>query len=491
MLKSRSFSLRQHYIFLVAVLLAVIFKVLTVWHYGPMAMGDNAGFIDAADEILANNLWLSDAGLNDTVFPPTLWRPIGYSLIVAAAKTLFEHNWSIALSALQASLSLLAGIVLYQLCLKAKMNSLTAATVFLLYQWSAPLSTDALIMEDALTGVLGMTTFLILLFPVVQNKTPPIRTFFLVGGMAAITFLIRDVYHFVMPVLAFIALIIMTNLRGLKFGLSAASALVIPVLLMTILLQGWNAHRTGFPVTTTAGQTAYLYAILRAAEYDERILEGDDAFLTTIRKVNKTYEYEDTKRINGILFNDQAMNSVTQAAAASDLFWRTLASNPLPMIKAAFARLRIVQQGTLFTGPVTRLDDLHWWSVGASAEAFYSSGWRADAQEFRETLNLSSLTPEVFFQLGLRLSVRTLGILALAVFLIGTPWLWLKMRAQLGGPAHAALISWGVYVLWVCMYIPVSFEVRYMSPLIGPALMAVALFLTNIRGLIGRHTHLK
>jgi hypothetical protein len=470
----------HQYIFSVAVLLVIIVKVLCVWFYGPMTMGDNADFINAAKEILANNQWLSDAKLNSTVFPPTLWRPIGYSMIIAGMITLFGENWSVALCALQALLSLLAGVMLYRLCMRAKMSVLAASAVFLLYQWSVPLSTDVLIMEDALTGVIGMTSFMVLLFPVVQNQIPSTKAFLLVGLMAAIAFLIRDVYHFAMPVLGLITLAVMTRLCRLKVGLMAAVALVLPVLLMATLLQGWNTYRTGSAVTTTSGQTAYLYAVLRAAQYDPGIIAGDDAFLRVARKENINFDYEDTRRINKKLFKDHAMNSIEQARIASQLFWGTLFSNPLPMIKAAMARTRIIQQGLLFTGPVSRLDDLHWWSGDALAETFYSTGWRAQAREFRETLNPSSLTPEIIFHLGLRLLLRILGVAALMVFLIGAPWLWLRMRAQLGGIAHAAAMCWGVYILWVCMYIPVSFEVRYLSPLIGPALMTLAIVLANI-----------
>lgn len=477
-------SSRLNYVFGVAVLLAVVSKILTVWHYGPMALGDNNGFINAAEEILSSNQWLLKAGENDSVFPPTLWRPIGYSLIISGFKTLFGGHWAIALCTFQASLSLLTGLLLYKLCLKANLSQIAASTVFLLYEWSAPLSTDALVMEDALTGTLGMVSFLALLFPIVQNKIPSAHRFFLVGSMAAIAFLIRDVYHFVMPVLAFITLVIMTRLKGVKVGLTAAGALVLPVILMSSLLQSWNYQRTGSPVTTTAGQSAYIYAVIKAAQYDARIIAGDDVLSTTIREENKTFEYYDTGQVNAALFKNHKMNSIEQAKAASRLFWGTLFTNPVPMIKAALARVRIVQQGTLFSGPVTRLDDLLWWSQGTSSESFYSTGWRAEAQEFRKTLKLSSLTPEVVFHLGLRTIVRILGVVALAVFLVGTPWLWLKMHKQLQGLAHAALISWGVYVLWVCMYIPVSFEVRYMSPLIGPALMTIAIIFFNFKELI-------
>ncbi len=477
-------SRNQNLVFAFALFLVIVGKIITVWHYGPQQMGDNGTYIKTADIILSGGDWLSDAGLNNQTHPPTLSRPLGYSFAIAGVKALFNENWPVALCALQAFLSLLTGLLLFQLCRKAKIPIIYSTIVFLFYEWSVPLSTDALIMEDALMGTLGMASFLIFLFPIVQNQIPTTKTFLLVGVMTAITFLIRDIYHFVMPIVAMITFIILTKKQNLKKGLAAACALVVPVLLMSALIHGWNYHRIGTPVSTTVGQSAYLFGVIRAARFDETILDGDSIYMKTIRKNNKTFQFDDVGRINNILFNEYGMNSLEQSRAASRLFWGTLFTNPVPMIKASFARVRLIQQGTLFSGPVTRLDDLHWWSGNIMHKAFYASGWRAEAQKFRETLDPSTLTPRVFFHLSLRTIVRIIGVLALAIFIIGAPWLWLKKREQLGGIAHAALISWGTYVLWVCMYIPVSFEVRYLSPLIGTAMMTIAIILLNYRGLV-------
>ncbi|MBF0249696.1 MAG: hypothetical protein HQL35_03590 [Alphaproteobacteria bacterium] len=463
----------------IGVLVVVVVKILLIWRYAPMAIGDNQGYIDAAAEILSSSAWLHDAGVDDSPYPPTLWRPIGYSLIVAAAKAVFADHWSVALGVLQSTLSLVTGLFLYRLCLRAKLHPYAALAVFVLYEWSAPMSTDVLIMEDALTGVLGMAALLALLFPIVDNRIPDVGRFAFAGCVTGLAFFLRDVYHFVMPILAVLTLIAVGRVRGWKAGASSAAVLIAPVLIASALLQGWNLHRAGAPVTATAGQSAYLFGMLRAARFDDTILSGDDVFLKTVRQHNTTYQYTDVGKITIALYEEHGMNSIAQLRAASTLFWRTLFTKPLPMIRAALHRVRPVQQGTLFAGPVTRIDDLDWWANAANAEKFYNQGWRAKAQKFRETLNPADLTPEVFLHLSLRTVLRAVGVALLAVFLIGAPWLWLKRRAELGGPAHFVMTTWGLYVLWVCMYIPVSFEVRYLSPFVGPVLVALAILVQH------------
>lgn len=473
-------------LFWAVISIALAGKIVTVWHYGPMALGDNQGFIDAANEILTSSNWLHNAGLDQHVFPPTLWRPIGYSLIIAGFQLFFGANWAIAVCAFQAGLSLFAGLMLYRLCRIAGLSLAASSIVFLFHQWSAPLSTDALIMEDALTGSLGMMAFILFLAPLVKGERISAKGCLVVGMVAALSFLIRDVYHFVMPVLGLLTFVVLSKTRGIQQAFLPACMLVLPVFLCALVLQGWNQYRTGYPVTTTAGQTAYLYGVLRAAQYDKDLIAGPTVMEKVARETNKTFDYVDTKKVNYILFNQHGMNSIEQAKQASGLFWKSLFSNPIPMVRAALDRVRIIQQGTLFSGPITRIDDLDWWAGMAQEKAFQAKGWRAEAQTFRETLDPSTLTPRAFFHLGLRTVIRILGLTAFAALVILTPLYWWKVRPSTPGLANAALIVWFVYALWVCMYIPVSFETRYLSPIIGLALFVLALVLPQWRWLLRR-----
>lgn len=468
-------SMRDNTFAALSLLIVVATKVWAVAVYGPLALGDNQGFVDAAEQMLVGTGWLHDAGLDDSVWPPTLWRPIGYSLVIATAKGLFAENWTFALSAFQAALSLVAGLMLLCLARIAGLSVILSAAVFVLYEWSVPLSTDPLIMEDSLTGSIGMIGFILVLSPVAAGSVPTPMRFLALGCALALCFTIRDVYHFVTPLLAIAVFILIQRSTNWRRGLVSAVALATPVFMLAGALQAWNAYRTGEAVITSAGQTGYLYGLLRAAQFDPSVIAGDDSTLQTVRSINKQYEYRDTRAINAVLFHEQGLDSIEQAEFFGRLYWQTLVTNPMPMIRAALQRARIVQQATLFAGPVTRYDDLVWWAGGATAEAFYGSGWRLEAQTFRETLNPAELTPRAAFHLGIRALTRLLGAVALVAFVVGVPWLWWRTRGRVDGPVAVAAIVWGVYGIWVALYVPVSFEVRYLAPVAGPAILAVGI----------------
>jgi hypothetical protein len=329
-----------------------------------------------------------------------------------------------------------------------------------------------------------MTAFCLLLIPVARNRIPSVSAFAIAGCLAGGSFLIRDVYHFVMPILALGAgIVLLARGTPLRAAILSGVALTIPVFIIAVGLQEWNAYRTGHRVTTTAGQTAYIYAVLRAAEHNPAVISGPTHIEAVLRETNRTFDYVDTRRANDILFHRDGMNAVAQLEHAQSLFWRTLRQYPDAYAQAALKRVRFVQQASLFWSPLTRLDDLHWWAGGATEEG-YRTGWRADALAFLQTRDWRKLTPEIFLNLGLRKGSQYLGIAFFLIFLVGTPLAWGLLRSQLGGPINAAFAAWIVYGLWVCLYLLVSFEVRYLSPVIGPALFATALVVVNSRTLI-------
>ena len=472
---------QNHGILLALALTAVVaLKLATILVFASHTLGDNAEMIESARQILDGRAWLPGIDLAREPLPATLWRPIGYSMILSAMMTLFGGAWPYAICVLQCLFSLVAGLMVLRLCLVAELGMPWSVAVFLLYQWSTPLSTDALVMEDALTGAVGSIALTLMLIELVRGRIPSLALFFGAGLSAGFAFLIRDVYHFVMPIVAVAVFILLLRLQGVVRAGLAAAALVLPVVVATFVLQTWNQHRIGYAITTTSGQTGYIYAVLRAAQYDLSIIDGDGRLETALREVAAPgYNYVEVKAANHLLFN-RGVNSVEQAREAGRLFWRTLFSHPLPYLKAALDRVRIVQQGTLFAGPITRWDDLDWWAGGATEEGF-RTGWRAEVQEFQASHKLSALSFSAVVNIAIRGLTRAFGLVGLAVFVIGTPLLWLRQRRELGGAADAALAAWALYGLWFALFVPVCFEVRYLSPVIGCALFAAALVATRLR----------
>lgn len=456
----------------VAVLLVLAGKAYTILEYGPLRLGDNYHYVDAADEILAGDAWLHDAGLDKRETPPTLYRPIGYSLAIAGAKRLAGDAWIPALMILQAVCSLGAGLLVLRLACACGLSLPWAIGAFLLHQWSAPLSTDAMVMEDALIGAAGTAAACLLLLPIARGAVPSFTRFLAAGVLAGMMFLFREVFHFLMPPLAVIALAMLLPRVGVWRAVIMAAALVVPVLVVSGGVKAWNEYRTGTAIGSTGGQTAYSFAIVQAMRYDPSIVAGDDPFAVALRESNQTFDYGDARRANKLLFNSLGMNSLQQAKAAEHLFWTTLRTNPLPLVRAALARLRPVQQGTLFAGPITRLDDLDWWA----GSRLFLAGWRADKERALQTLDFS---PRVAANLAVRLVTRVVGVVMLAAFLLGVPLCWLLLRDRLGAAASAMMISWLLYGLVLGMYLPINLEVRYLAPVLGPALVSALMVVSH------------
>lgn len=459
-------------VMLALVMLAVLAgKIYTIGEYAPLRLGDNYDYIAAADEILGGSAWLSDAGLDRSENPPTLYRPIGYSLIVAAAKGMAGESWPTVVAGFQAVLSFLAGLLVLRLALAAGLSLGWSALVFLLHQWSVPLSTDALIMEDGVMGALGTAALCMVLLPVVRGGIPSTARFAVAGLLVGAMFFLREVFHFCMPIVAVLTFLALVRRRGVLKAALAAAVLVLPVLLASHALKSWNEYRVGVPVAGTGGQTAYAYALVMAMRYDPTIAAGDQPIQIALRETNKTFDYVDARAANAMMYRRFGMNSVQQLQAGERLFWTTLSTNPLPLVKAALVRIRPVQQATLFAGPLTRIDDLDWWALR------FDIGWRVAKDRFLASWNPAELTVSAALNLGLRLATRAVGMAGFLAFALGVPWVWLRSRRQLGGVAHAMLVTWGLWGLFVAMYIPVSFEMRYLGPLIGPALLAVAVLM--------------
>lgn len=461
-----------------AVLFVIAVKTYAFVTYAPLALGDNNDFRAAADQFLDGSAWNNRGGLDDSPFPPTIWRSIGYSLVIAAGKSVGGQAWPWVVCAVQSLCGFAVGLLVIRLCLASGLGMGWAMATFVLHQCSVPLSTDSLVMEDALAGALGAVPILLMLIALTRGRVPGLGIFLLAGIAAALGFLIREVYQFLLPLLALGTLALLWRPAGPLRALASVALLVAPLVVTVVALQEWNHQRIGVRVTSTTGQAAYAYAFLRAAEHDPTLLDGDNPMLVALRQVNQTFDYIDSRRANEVLYEEWGLNTLEQAKLAQGLFWQGLLTHPLPFIRAALDRVRLVQQGTLFAGPLTRLDDLDWWCDTRCGDRF-RTGWRLSVERFRASHDLSDLTPEAIANVAVRALTRLVGCTILAAFLLLTPLAWWKCRTQVGGPLHAALLAWALYGLWVCLYIPVSFEVRYLSPVIGGAIFAVALLVAQ------------
>ncbi len=68
-------------------------KVFLIVSFGDMRLGDNDLLMRYADAILAGTDWLATVDADRLPIPPTLWKPVGYPLFIAASRLIAGDAW--------------------------------------------------------------------------------------------------------------------------------------------------------------------------------------------------------------------------------------------------------------------------------------------------------------------------------------------------------------------------------------------------------------
>ncbi len=447
-------------------------KVFLIVSFGDMRLGDNDLLMRYADAILAGTDWLATADADRLAIPPTLWKPVGYPLFIAASRLVAGDAWYWLVLAGQSAMTFVAGLAIYRLGRTLGLGAVTAAAVFVLYEWSLPFSTDALLMPDALYG--GLATFLLATMLARWREGRPLG----IAGAAAYgvgfaaCFLIREVFQYLVPFIA--ALVLVLALRDAPWPKSLAVALVflVPPVIAFGGLKAWNFARTGQAVVTTGAQTALLLSLVEVAKLDRRVLLGDGPLETVAREQLKRFDYGEVPPINRRLFAEYGLTGPEQSALVWEKYLRTIRDYPLAFLRAVAARVNFVQQGVLLTGPLVRYDDMLWWRGGATAAAYYT-GWRGEVRRFRETYDPGVLSANAVVQMLPRLAVRVIGPVLLLGYLVLAPLLALRVRAE--DPDLAVIVggTWLLYLAVVGVHLLVNLEMRYLSGVVGFAILGL------------------
>ena len=260
---------RELILIAVTVLIVSIGKAWTVATYAPLALGDNGGFVEGADEVLANSEWLSNARLDEQTAPNTLWRPIGYILIIAAMKSVFADHWAFATGAFQALLSPGTGLLLFRLCVTANLGIWLSVLAFIapMVDTDVHRCIDNAGFTDRFVRDFGLHAG----FAPDRARRSPLYTTFLVRRLPCRGMFLnpRGVF-FRRACFGRRHLYIIDPIGRLARRPIVFSRSFTPNTNHSVHTQVWNFERTGHAVITTSGQTGYTYALLRAAKFDPR-----------------------------------------------------------------------------------------------------------------------------------------------------------------------------------------------------------------------------
>ncbi len=463
---------KRHSPLLISVLIVLAGKIFMLLEFGDLRLGDNARLLAFADAILTDSEWLVTANIDREAIPSTLWKPVGYPLIVAASRSIAGESWHWMVLVGQGLVSFCAGLALYRLGRVVGLGALGAAAVFVFYEWSLPFSTDALLMPDAFYGGL-MTLFLaIMLARWLEGRRLGPGASLLYGLGFALCFLIREVFQYVTPLAALLVLAMSQRDRSWPKAAGVALCFLLPSVVAIAGISAWNQARTGYALVTSGGQTAFLVAIVETARIEPRVLEGPGPIETVARKSLVRYDYGEAQVINQRLFDEYGLTAPEQSRLMWRKYFETLRDFPIAFIQTFLSRLRIVSQGTMFSGPLVRYDDMVWWRGGAVTEAYYL-GWRGEVRAFRETYDWRVLSTEAIV-LGIpRAIARLVGVVMLVGYAVLVPAfvLW-----GAGAPVNVRLVIGGTWLLYfavVGVHLFIFLEMRYLSGVIGFAILGL------------------
>src|SRR5262249_39665271 len=131
-------------------------------------------------------------------YPPndpqlTLYRPIGYPAVIAAAKIIASVHWSVAVVLFQFAVSLFATAMSYRLARCFGLGGCVSLCVAAAYATSLQFVVDQGIASDSLCAS-AMTIAVCILAEVALRRAPPRPLLLLAAGaLITISFLMRDV----------------------------------------------------------------------------------------------------------------------------------------------------------------------------------------------------------------------------------------------------------------------------------------------------------
>jgi hypothetical protein len=457
-----------------ALLLLLGFKLTVLAAFGPTITNDTRDYVGYADQILTGAFRHVDLAA-DAVLPYltnesllTLFRPIGYPAVIAAAKIITPLHWGVAVILFQFAVSLLATAMVYRLARCFGLGRWISLAAAAAYASSLQFVVDQAIVSDSLCA----TTFTIaacILAELALLRARP-RPLLLLGAgvLIAASFLIRDVIAFVSLGLVPLAAVSVLGAKGWPRRAAAFALVFLPLIASYVGYVEWNRARVGAAVVTTIGQWSLLDALVRASRYDPTFFSGDGPIAQTGRRVAKNYSLDESLEATRILHREYGWNAVQTAREAAAAYVRTWVEHPWAMIRHALGFLSESQLHQAVR-PTETVRDVLLWNTGSDQEFAREAAVRAG--------NWWMIPAVIVHRL-----CEAISTLVFAAFLLITPFRFVRegVTAQTG--ASAGL--WFVYLTCLGLHAAVAVHPRYLLPVLAGSIVVGA---ANIVWVVTRH----
>ena len=457
-----------------ALLFLLALKLAALIAFGPTIVSDSRDYIGYADQILSGAFRHVDLTSDAAIpYPPndpqlTLYRPIGYPAVVAAAKIIAPAHWATTVVLFQFAVSLFATAMVYRLARCFGLAGWVSLGVAAAYATSLQFVADQAIASDSLCGS-TMTIAACVLAEAALRRTPPPRVPLLLaaGTFITVSFLMRDVIALevagLLPLVAAAAF----SARGWARRATAFALVLLPLIGTYVGYMEWNRARIGDAVITTVPQWVLLDPLMRASRYDPTLFSGTSPIDEVGRRVAKNYTLDDSGEANRILHREYGWTAPQIAHEVTRAYFRAWTHHTGAMIQHVLHFLTETQLHQAVR-PTETIRDVLLWNTGSDHEFGRETAVRAG--------NWWMVPAVIAHHL-----FEAISTLVFAAFLLVTP---LRLVRE-GVTAQTATLAglWVAYLTCLLMHAAVSLQPRYLLPFLAGSIVVGAV---NIVWLVER-----
>jgi hypothetical protein len=449
-----------------ALLLLLALKLAVLAAFGPAIAPDSRDYIDYADQILSGAFRHVD--LAQDALPLTLYRPIGYPAVIAAAKLIAPAHWAWAVILFQYAVSLAATAMLYRLARRFGLGWWLSLGVAAAYATSLQFVVDQAIASDSLCATTLTIAACILAEAALECAPPRPLMLLAAAALIAASFLIRDVIAFVALGLVPLAAASVVGANGWLRRAAAFILVFLPLIGSYVGYVEWNRTRVGAAVVTTVAQWSLMDPLVRASRYDPTFFSGDSPIAEVGRRVAKNFTLDESLEADKILHRDYGWNALRSAREVTRAYLRAWIDHPWAMTRHALGFLSESQLHQAVR-PTETVRDVLLWNTGSDQEF---------AREVAVRAGNWWMIPAVIVH---RLC-EGISTVIFAAFLLITP---LRLvREGLTAPNAAAGGLWFAYLTCLGLHAAVNVHPRYLLPVLAGSIVVGA---ANMVWLVARY----
>lgn len=470
---------------LVTVFSAILaFKIALFLQIGPIFTPDSFGYSQLAAHLLAGSDWLIREHLDWNLNAPngepvTIFRILGYPLILALAKSLSSQTWAGWIIGIQGVLSLVATFYVYRLTIKLSNSNLVALFVAFAHGTGQTLLFDQCILTDSLNA-----SFLLLMLchvglGILNDRRPSYIEAAALGTLVMLAFFLREAGSYLQVL--YWPLILYWGLRVLNTKVQAlllVAVFALPMMLGVQAYKSWNEMRTGVPFITVGGSTAMFFPPVYLEQRGVSVFADDPLLgdMGPLHQSNSTVAIIRRTIITHLIREHNFdMHEVAQYGMSNFLrYWQT---HTLEMGALTLSHIR-EKQALLPVMPISAIERAVLWTSGLSP-------FPAKGQLVSNLVN--DYRVDQLLMVGARTIAKIISIIITMAFILGVPFVAIRSIRHNGIMLNAhdpsivlASIYWLIYFGYTFVYAMIHLEMRYLMPVAPLTLIIGVTLLTTL-----------